>query len=82
MSLTMLAWNLLHSPTLCITHKAHNKILLNSVIFAARNYKRGNTISSCDFSFRYCANDYLLKEKIAQTFAKYLQCSNFCWDPL
>lgn len=78
MSLNMLAWNLFHSSTLCITHKAHNKVLLNSGIFAVHNYKRDNTLSSFDFSFLYCADNYLLKEKIAQTFAKYLQCANFC----
>lgn len=81
MSLNMLAWNLLHSSTLCITHEAHNKVLLNSVIFAVCNSETTHFLLSTFHSFTVQTTIYW-KEKIAQTFAKYLQCANFSWDSL
>lgn len=44
----MLAWNLLYFSTFCITHKAQEYPLLNS-IFAVQNYKWDNTSFSFGF---------------------------------
>lgn len=74
MLLSILAWNLLHFSTLCITCKVHNTGLQNSIIVAVTNYNK--TTHFCLLIFHSFSaqilprKKYLRKEKIAQTFAK------------